>query len=75
LVPAKSELSVDTWKADTPAGTNIIAVIASRSVLLPARRPEREAAADYLKELKTALEADSAGQVKAQLRTIEVIAP
>lgn len=73
--PARSELSVDTWKADKPTGTNIIAAIASSSVLFSAARPDREAAADYLKDLKTALGADNAGQVKAQLRTIEIVAP
>lgn len=73
--PAKSELSVDTWKAGKPSGTNIIAVIASSSALFSARRPDREAAADYLKDLKAALEADGGGQAKAQLRAIEVVAP
>jgi hypothetical protein len=72
--PAKSELSIDTWKADKPFGTNVIAVIASSSALV-AKRPDREMAADYLKDLKAALEAESGGRVKAQLRTIEVAAP
>jgi hypothetical protein len=73
--PARSELSLDSWKPDKPLGTNVIAVIASSSVLFPARRPDREPAADYLKDLKAALEAEGGVRVRAQLRTIEVVAP
>jgi hypothetical protein len=73
--PSRSELSVDTWTANRPSGTNIIAVIASSSALFAAKRPDREAAAEYLKDLRLALDAEGGGQVRAQLRTIEVVAP
>jgi hypothetical protein len=72
---AKSELTIDTWKANNPAGTHIISAIASSTVLFPARRPDRELAAGYLKDLKAVLDAESGDQVKAQLRTIEIVAP